>query len=298
MCEINPRCNGTSERVTSRTRKLYSLPKRSCHDSQAFCVFTSALCETALVLFDVVLSVFNYSEMASKQQQAFRMCVHPCPCYLCCLFGRGACTVSAQGRWLWALRCASLADTPIPLGVLSQWGRSGSRSPRLRSRCCRGTVESAVLGFANVSVRRVRDGHSLISTFTWQVQCLVSGLGSTHCGFLRPIEALTLQLSDSEELDVVSANARDTEDLPPQSRAYEELVEVITRAVDWPAEREDVSWKKRLLAFSCQTSTTDVFFLISISRCRDRGRSQVPRVYSTQTSHYSSIINKNEHGYG
>ncbi len=48
------------------------------------------------------LSVFNYkAEMPSKQQQVFRMCVHPCPryvtgwgCtrYLCCLFGRGACT--------------------------------------------------------------------------------------------------------------------------------------------------------------------------------------------------------------
>ncbi len=49
-----------------------------------------------------------------------------------------------------------------------------------------------------------------------------------------PIEAQTLQLSDSEELDVVSVNARDTEDSPPQSRAYEELVEVVTRAVDLP----------------------------------------------------------------
>ncbi len=46
-----------------------------------------------------------------------------------------------------------------------------------------------------------------------------------------PIEAQTLQLSDSEELD--AANARDTEDSPPQSRFfYEELVEVVTRAVE------------------------------------------------------------------
>ncbi len=43
--------------------------------------------------------------------------------------------------------------------------------------------------------------------------------------------AQTLQLSDSEELDVISFNARDTEDSPPQSRAYEELVEVVTSAV-------------------------------------------------------------------
>ncbi len=45
-----------------------------------------------------------------------------------------------------------------------------------------------------------------------------------------PIEAHTLQLSGSEELD--AANARDTEDSPPQSRAYEELFEVVTRAVE------------------------------------------------------------------
>ncbi len=41
------------------------------------------------------------------------------------------------------------------------------------------------------------------------------------------IEAQTLQLPDSEDLDVVSADARDTEDSPPQSHAYEELVEVV-----------------------------------------------------------------------
>ncbi len=62
----------------------------------------------------------------------------------------------------------------------------------------------------------------------WEASAVVSS---------APIEAQTLQLSDSEELDVVSVNARDTEDLPPQSRAYEELVEVVTRAVDWPAEK-------------------------------------------------------------
>ncbi len=44
-----------------------------------------------------------------------------------------------------------------------------------------------------------------------------SGLSST------PVEPQTMQLSDSEEVDVISANAKDTEDSPPQSRAYEEL---------------------------------------------------------------------------
>ncbi len=65
----------------------------------------------------------------------------------------------------------------------------------------------------------------------WEARAAVSSV---------PIEAQILQLSDSEELDVVSVNARDTEDSPPQSRAYEDFVEVVPRAVDWPAEKEDV----------------------------------------------------------
>ncbi len=42
--------------------------------------------------------------------------------------------------------------------------------------------------------------------------------------FSAPIEAQTCQLSDSEELDIVSVNARDTEDSPPQSPSYEEFI--------------------------------------------------------------------------
>ncbi len=53
----------------------------------------------------------------------------------------------------------------------------------------------------------------------WEARAAVSS---------APIEAHTLQLS--EELD--AANARDTKDSPPQSRAYEKLVEVVTRAVE------------------------------------------------------------------
>ncbi len=122
--------------------------------------------------------------------------------------------------------------------------RSGLRSPGLWSRCCRGTMKAAVLRFANGSVSGVRDGTALplpspdrfsASSQGWEAHAAVSS---------APIEAQTLQLSDSEELDVVSVNARDTDDSPPQSCAYEELVEVVTRAVDWPAEREDVRSKK------------------------------------------------------
>ncbi len=77
-------------------------------------------------------------------------------------------------------------------------------------------------------------------------------------------------LSDPEELDVVSLNARDTENSPPQSHPYEELVEVVTRAVDWPAEKEDVRSKnfdtvkqfQRLLGLMAAASNVIPFGLL------------------------------------
>ncbi len=122
------------------------------------------------------LSVFNFLEMASKQQQAFRMCVHPCPCYL----------TGGDTHFL----CVACL------------GEEHKRSA-------------------------------------------LEGVGCEHCDVLpfrtlRSRLAQILKLFDSEELDVVSVNARDTEDSPPQSRAYEEFFEVVTKTVDWPAERTNV----------------------------------------------------------
>lgn len=44
-------------------------------------------------------------------------------------------------------------------------------------------------------------------------------------------ERLMLTLSSSDEVDVLSIKAGETEDTPPHSSAYEELVDVLTRAV-------------------------------------------------------------------
>ncbi len=113
--------------------------------SLACCVFTSALCETVLVLIGVVC-LFNYSEMASKQQQGFRKCVHPRARYL--TDGDAHVPCVPRARYL------TDGDAHVPC------------VPRARY----------------LTLSR----HSLISVFTWQVQCLVSVLGSTRCGFFRP----------------------------------------------------------------------------------------------------------------
>ncbi len=144
--------------------------------------------------------------MTSKQQQAFGMCVRPCPGSngwgythsLCCLFGRGACTVSDRGNWLWALRCASLADTPIPPGVLSQKGPSGSCSPGLQSWGSQMDLSAGLETGTALSLPL--PDRSSASYKSWYARAAVSS---------APIEAQTLQLSDSEDLDVVSAYTRD-----------------------------------------------------------------------------------------
>ncbi len=159
--------------------------------------------------------------------------------FQCCLFGRGACTGSAR----------ELGQAHVPRG-------SGPAAAEAQRR-----------------LQSWGSQRDLLETGTALSLPSPDRFSASSQGWVSssPIEAQTLKLYDSEELDVVSVNARDKEDSPPQSRAYEELVQVVTRAVDWPAEKEDVRSKKKKmkkkkkgqthLAFSCTTSTprTTVF---------------------------------------
>ncbi len=110
-------------------------------------------------------------------------------------------------------------------------GHSGSRSPGLWFRRLQSRGSQMVLSAeleTDITLSLPSPDRFSASSQGWEACAAVSSI---------PIKAQTLQLSDSEELDVVSVNARDTEVSPPQSRAYEEFVEVVTRAVNWPAER-------------------------------------------------------------
>lgn len=60
---------------------------------------------------------------------------------------------------------------------------------------------------------------------------LVEGLETRAVVSSPQSESLMLQLSSSEELDVLSTDAGKVEDLPPHSPAYKELVEFITHAM-------------------------------------------------------------------
>ncbi len=240
--------------------------------------------------------------MASKQQQCFRMCVHPCPRYLtggdthvlcvACLgeeHARSAlestamCFPCGHSNPTWrsfAMRTLRLAFPRAPVPLLLRHSKG----------CSPGVHKWMGTALSLPSPDRFS-----VSSQCWEACVAVSS---------APTE-----LSDSEELNVVSANARDSEDSPPQSRAYEELVEFVTRVVeklsiDWTAEREDVRSKGKLdecfLPPRAQPQCRGLPFFpdlhTEVSRSWERPVSY--RVYSTQTSHYSSILNQNEHNYG
>ncbi len=95
-----------------------------------------------------------------------------------------------------------------------------------------------------------------------------------------------LLLSSSEEVDVESV-----EYSPLQSPQYEELLEVVTRAVaklniDWPAEKQAEPQKSKLDERFLRISHylhagACLFFLISTLRCRDHGRNLSRPAYSS-----------------
>ncbi|CAM4515725.1 unnamed protein product [Leuciscus chuanchicus] len=123
-----------------------------------------------------------------------------------------------------------------------------------------------------------------------------------------PMEAPILQLSSSEELDVVSIEA-ESEDSPPQSHAFEELLDVVTRAVhrlsiEWPEDRQDVRSKSKLderfLPSRTQPQRRSLPFFPDLHTevSKSWGKPVSYRVYAPQTSHYSSIQKYKEYGYG
>ncbi|MGL5881628.1 MAG: hypothetical protein ACRCY0_00025 [Synechococcus elongatus] len=122
-------------------------------------------------------------------------------------------------------------------------------------------------------------------------------------------QALVLNASSSEELDVESIDTIESEDSPSHSHAYEELVEVVSRAVArlniyWPAERQDVRPKNKLderfLPSRAQLPRRGLPFFpdlhTEVSRSWKRPASY--RVHSAQTTHYAAIMGLKEHGYG
>ncbi len=235
---------GTSERWCHEPRSYKACPNEAV--TSFLCLHKRSVWNYPCLIW-CCLSVIIISIMASKQQQGFRMCVHPCPHYLMGGDTHILCVVCLGEEHCDVLPLRMLrsrlaffpkdAQARVPQGS----GPAAAKAQRrLRSWGSQRDLSAEVETGAAFSLPSP-DRFSA-SSQGWEAHAVVSS---------ALIEAQTLQLSDSEELDVVSANAMYTEDSPPQLHAYEELVEVVTRVVkrliiDWSSEREDVRSKSRL----------------------------------------------------
>ncbi len=178
--------------------------------------------------------------MASKQQQGFRMCVHPCLRYLTGGDTHILCVACFGEEHAWSVLESAGCEhcNVLPLRMLRSCLAFFREDAQARVPEGSGpTVAEAQRRLQSWGSQRdlsaeVETGSAFslpspdrfsASSQGWEARAAVSS---------ALIEAQTLQLSDSEELDVVSANAMCTEDSPPQFHAYDELVEVVSSAVE------------------------------------------------------------------
>ncbi len=128
--------------------------------------------------------------------------------------------------------------------------------------------------------------------------------------FSAPREGSAFVLSSSEEGDDASTDRDESVDLPPQSVLFEELLEVVTRAVaklniDWPTEKDKQERPKskldeRFLHPKSLPPRRGLPFFpdlhTEVSRSWDKPYSA--RLFSPNVSHYSNVVGLNERGYG
>lgn len=119
-----------------------------------------------------------------------------------------------------------------------------------------------------------------------------SAVSSTPCG------APVLQLSDSDKLDVVSIEAGDIEESPPNTHTYEELLEIVTHVIsrlniDRLAEKQEVCQQslldERFLPSTLQPSRLGFPFFPDLHTVSWSWKNPVSYcVFSPQTSNYLS----------
>jgi hypothetical protein len=124
------------------------------------------------------------------------------------------------------------------------------------------------------------------------------------------VEDPMLELSASEEVDVLSIEGGDFgDDSPPRVPAYEELVEVVSRAVahlkiDWPQDKQEVQVKSKLderfLQHREQPHHRGLPFFPDLHTevCKSWGKPHSSRVSNPTVLKYSSIVGARENGYG
>ncbi len=178
-----------------------------------------------------------------KSKQQFRLCVPPCPRYITGGDTHSLCVVCLGAKHTQS--ALEGADCPHceRLSLRTLRSRRALFEEGALASVPRGYGPIAVVGFAGGSRGGNGDGRIPFagsSTSSQVSEARSDGAVSSAHG-----ERSALRLSSSEEGDGEST------DEPPQSAQYEELVEVITRAVaklhlEWPAEKQAEPSKSKL----------------------------------------------------
>ncbi len=207
--------------------------------------------------------------MASKQQQNFRMCVHPCPHYLTggdthvlCV----ACLGEEHARSVLESAGCEHCDV-LPLRTLR------SRLAFIHNEGIQACVPQGSGSAVAEAQQRLHSwgsqmnlsaeletGTALSLPSPDSFRCEVF---STCCGFFHPDRGTDTStiwfwgIRYCSCIGTATASAR-------QSRAYEELVEVVRRAVDWPAEVGRSFKKYKIQMWKKRTNASCGFYYFSL----------------------------------
>ncbi len=169
---------------------------------------------------------------------------------------------------------------------------------------CRGSAAIAVMGLQVDLVERMETGESLSPSSAAGSSATSQGSKARSDGAVccPQGERSALRLSSSEEGDGESA------DEPPQSAQYDELVEVITRALaelnlEWPAEKQSEPSKSKLDERFLRSKPLPprrglpFFPNLHSEVSRSWARPYSARLFSPSLTDYSNISGLNECGY-
>jgi hypothetical protein len=226
--------------------------------------------------------------MASEQ---FKLCVHPCPRYITGGDTHQLCVncLGVQHAWA-ALEGAACGDCEaLPMRVLRS--RLALFDEHGQARAPHGSGPASVEAARRLrswgSQKDLADENETAAapshSSSEDSEAPVHGAEARVAASSAHIQDPMLVLSASEEVDVLSIEVDDREpDSPVHVHAYEELIEVVTRAVarlniSWPHDVQEAQNKSKLderfLQHRAQPQRRGLpFFLICIRRSLNHGK--------------------------
>ncbi len=284
------------------------------HTTESAFLLFSKRSVSLCVLFGVVCHK-QYIVMASGQ---FKRCVHPCPRFLTggdthqlCVHCLG---VQHARAALEGAACADCEALPIRvlrsrLAVFNEAGQVraprglGPASAEAARRLKSWGSQMDLSGGLETAAAHSQSSSGSSDVLTPRVEARIAASSARE-------EDPMFELSDSEELDVLSFEAGEIAgSSPPHSPTFEELVDVLSRAVaklniNWPQEKQEVQVKSKLderfLQHRSQPQRRGLPFFPDLHNelCKSWNKPYSARLSNPPVLDYSNILGACEYGYG